>query len=502
MNRLKILMAAAIMVLLVLPLWIVHYPPLADYPNHLARAFILANPESPNLSAFYEPGWGLYPYLTMDGILVLAQKVMPLPLAGRLLLTVGVLAVPLSCWFFLRAANPGAERLSLFSLLICYNPLFRSGFVNWYLSLSVLLLVLGIWLRFVHNPRRALWVGFLVSVVVLYFTHIVSFAVAGFVVFIHGVFSKQSFRKILLSLLPFIPGVLLYLYWRSTGHMEMGFLFYPLSAKVLGLAVPMRTFSRGVDILVCSSTLVCVVWLFWRNRDLKWNRVWVLTLSAFAALYLVSPDIFGTFLVERLAYAVLILALTVASPGPRLKKIMPMVLLIFLVQVSYVGATFLGRQKEMKSLQESFTPISRGSRVLPIVQSRGEPLSERFYGHFWAYGILVREFYSPYVMAARGINPHPLKFRISSYSPKGFGWLDYGEDVLDWKRIAADYDFVWAYNVPHFQAALSAIGVPVFTNGNVSVYRIMSESSEPRSVLTDPGFFKPTGYNNVGSRGH
>src|SRR5262249_49499405 len=147
-RRVYRLCAAGVFLLLVLPLWIVHYPPLVDYPNHLARAFILAHAQSPTLGQFYVPRWNLSPYLFMDAILVPAQQLMPLLLAGRILLTVAVLALPVTCWFFLRAANPGAELLATYSLLFCYNAFFRSGFVNWQLSLSLCFLALGIWLRF------------------------------------------------------------------------------------------------------------------------------------------------------------------------------------------------------------------------------------------------------------------------------------------------------------------------------------------------------------------
>src|SRR2546421_4962719 len=56
--------------MLVLPFWIVTYPPLLDYPNHLARVFILAHLHDPafHFSEYYGSDWGPYPYLTMDSL--------------------------------------------------------------------------------------------------------------------------------------------------------------------------------------------------------------------------------------------------------------------------------------------------------------------------------------------------------------------------------------------------------------------------------------------------
>ena len=61
---------------LLLPIWIVAFPPLLDYPNHLARAFVLAHLNDPEFSfrQFYRSDWGPYPYLGMDASLALLAR--------------------------------------------------------------------------------------------------------------------------------------------------------------------------------------------------------------------------------------------------------------------------------------------------------------------------------------------------------------------------------------------------------------------------------------------
>ena len=85
-------------VLLVLPIWIVQYPPLVDYPNHLARTFILShlNDSSFHFAKFYSADWVLYPYLAMDAILVGLEHFIPAMLAGRLFLSSGSLFFPIT----------------------------------------------------------------------------------------------------------------------------------------------------------------------------------------------------------------------------------------------------------------------------------------------------------------------------------------------------------------------------------------------------------------------
>ncbi len=73
MHNLNILRPVMILILaaaLLTPIWMVEFPPLLDYPNHLARSFVLAHLNDPafTFSKFYRADWGTYPYLGMDAV--------------------------------------------------------------------------------------------------------------------------------------------------------------------------------------------------------------------------------------------------------------------------------------------------------------------------------------------------------------------------------------------------------------------------------------------------
>src|SRR5437879_2616189 len=52
---------------LLAPLTLADVPPLLDYPNHLARLFVLAYlPVGPVLARFYGPHWAIIPNLALD----------------------------------------------------------------------------------------------------------------------------------------------------------------------------------------------------------------------------------------------------------------------------------------------------------------------------------------------------------------------------------------------------------------------------------------------------
>ena len=59
-------------------------PPLLDYPNHLARMYLLPHLPDAALARYYTVHWTPIPDLAMDGIVPFLAKVMPLEWAGKL----------------------------------------------------------------------------------------------------------------------------------------------------------------------------------------------------------------------------------------------------------------------------------------------------------------------------------------------------------------------------------------------------------------------------------
>ena len=68
--------------------------------------------------------------------------------------------------------------------------------------------------------------------------------------------------------------------------------------------------------------------------------------------------------------------------------------------------------------------MPRGALVLPIVEGDEDPI-ERPFTHFWAYGVIRRGWFSPYLMDAPGETP--MRIIHDSYTPDGFWNLVYDE---------------------------------------------------------------------------
>ena len=462
---------------LLAPIWTVRYPPLVDYPFHLATTFVLAHLKDPafHFHEFYASDWNTQPYLTMYVALVGLQRIVSIYLAGRLLLSLCVLSVPAAAWFFLRQANPGEESLACWSLLISHNLFFfLYGFLNFQLGFALCLFILGVWLRYLERPRWLTWCVLLALTTALYFTHFQAFGIAGFVMTAYWVFSRRRIRDGLLSWALFVPGALLYLHAMMGLKTRHGLIFRGLGGKLIGLVVVVLGYSPPLDFL---TLLVVVGALFWAryNPEFVWNRTWLRTVGCLFALYWVFPAAYGVGMNadRRLLPFVAVLGLATVRVGQtRGRELAKIAVLLFFLRGGALEWHFVNLQPHLAKLATSFPAIPKDARVLPLVDwAGGAPLVER---EFWAYGVIQRGWFTPCIFHDPGVEP--FQVRLRTYDPYGpaFGDLE----SPDWKRIKTDYDFVWAYGVPQFSSALSSEGKVVFEGENLQVFQMREASDE------------------------
>jgi hypothetical protein len=201
-------------VLLVLPLWIVKYPPLVDYPDHLACAYVLHHLNDPHqiFAEWYGSDWGPNPYLLGDLLLQAFQYFFDVYAAGRLFLTLCVLSIPAATWLFLRQASRGNEYLAFWALPVAYNTNFLMGFLGFQLSIAIALLVVAAWLAYLKDPKLNTWLLLLLLVTALYFTHLGGFGAAGMVLVLYTLVARKRLLELFQAGLLFVPGLACFLY--------------------------------------------------------------------------------------------------------------------------------------------------------------------------------------------------------------------------------------------------------------------------------------------------
>ena len=456
---------------LLAPVWTVRYVPLVDYPNHLAGAFVLAHLKDPafQFSRFYAPDWNAYPYLAMDVILLGLQRFLAIEIAGRVLLSLCLLAVPAAAWFFLRQANPGQESLALWSLLVSNNLyFFLFGMLNLQLSLALCLVVLGFWLKFAKRPSAPLWCLLLVLTTALYFTHLLGFGIAGLVMTAYALFARLSLRRILLSWVLFVPGGLLYLHCRVHAASALSLQFRGFAGKAEGLLLLMAGYSPALDFL----TLLVVVGAILLSPSacpgFKFNYRWLGVVGCLFGMYWVFPSVYGATRVAdiRLLPFLFVLALAAVNLGRRARLIGMVAVVLFALRAGEVERHFIAVQPHLKQLSESFSAIPRGARVLPVIDW-WQP-SSAMEREFWAYGVIRRGWFSPCVFHDPGVQPFRIK--LQTYTPCSPNWVRL--ESWDWGRIRSEFDYAWVYDAPQALAPLSEIGRVAVQQGDLRVFQL------------------------------
>src|SRR3984885_3401029 len=84
----SLLAAAAFLPMLLTPI-----PAMVDYPNHLARMYILAQDGAPDANPYYEVAWALYPNLAMDLLVPQMARLIGVENATRLFLLLSQLLI-------------------------------------------------------------------------------------------------------------------------------------------------------------------------------------------------------------------------------------------------------------------------------------------------------------------------------------------------------------------------------------------------------------------------
>lgn len=467
-----IILAAAIL----LPIWIVHYPAILDFPNHLASSFVLGRLHDPSYTfgQYYAGEWGLKPYITTDFAMMELGRIMPPLIAGKIVLSIGTLGLPLAAWFFLKQIHPGETALSFWFLLVAHNLFFRYGFVGFLCGMGLMFLTLGLWIRWLNKPSPWRWSMACLALTAAYFTHFFGFA---FAILIMGLYllTRPNWRKWLLSAALAIPGIIFYFISSRAVEQQSGMVFRTFSDKLEASLLIMHSNSFLLDVISLAAVAALFLFGWVRNREFHWDWRWLVVAAGLLAAYVAMPVAYGDgFGIDFRALPVLLVVVfATVRLGRRGWYLVPLALLIFAVRTCNVTQAFRAAQPEMEGWAGSFALTKPNAHVLPIIED-DDDLIEQYFAHFWAYGVIDRGWISPYLFTLPGLLPLKTTQATKNLSSlDGFWSLNYDEQEIDWQDLQDDYDYVWAYEAPaRFEPGLRSIGDVIYTSGKLELFKI------------------------------
>src|SRR5262249_9485901 len=87
------------------------------------------------------------PYMIVDYLMVIIGSLLSVQLAGKIVLSMYVVLLPTSIFYFIRSVDKTRIILVLFAFLFIYNWHFNKGFVSFVFSIPFFFFTLGYWWR-------------------------------------------------------------------------------------------------------------------------------------------------------------------------------------------------------------------------------------------------------------------------------------------------------------------------------------------------------------------
>lgn len=444
-------------IVLALPLWVVTLPPLVDYPNHLARGYILYHHDDvPSFAEHFDTAYRSTPSLAMDLFMVALQPICDVRLAGRLFLTLTVW-LWLSGWHVLGWAIHGRPTwLALGGALVAYHSMFLYGFTNFSFGLGLYLWATAAWITWSRGWSWLRLLGMTMFTLACYGSHVAAYLLLTGTALAVTAWDAWQLRTItraaLAGLLPVVvPGLLLF---RGGGTGGGAIVWNTLQGKLVGALCLVRGYDRRVDLVFIVALAIFLVLLLVWSRHLRARGGILFAGLGCVAMFVIGPvEIFGGAPADArfLPPASALVVLSLDAAWPRRRALVLLVIFLSLVLFRYAMITAYWRNYD-KALGEQvalFEQFDRGARVYPLVRA-AEGADEQKLGllmfHALNYAVLERQVYVPHLLAFAGQQPLHYKTPPLTFHARAERYPEMTE--AQWRQVLAHYDYFWCYRVP------------------------------------------------------
>jgi hypothetical protein len=357
-----------------LPVLLTPIPAMVDYPNHLARMYILSQNGTPSANPYYEVVWAFYPNLGMDLLVPQMAQLMSVENATRLFLLLSQLLIVSGALLLEWTRKGRIEFAGFAALAFLYCLPFSWGFVNFEFGLGVALWGIAVYLMLAEGPWPLRFAANAIFVAALFVAHFFSLGIYGATLGLYELWRARHQQAYGIAAARLgalaIPALVLL----GVMHMTAGAIGSEGTSWFLGFKPiwPLRIMN-GYNLTAAAATgLTLAILLYFATRRgvLKLDPTGIWLAIGLALLYVAIPSkLFGTSFVDLrvIPAAALILPAfcSLSLPG-RAWRIAALAVIsgITLINLAVVFAVWLPYRADYAAIIESFRKLDRGSRVL------------------------------------------------------------------------------------------------------------------------------------------
>ena len=463
-DRWHLVAVALVSVVFLFPIWFTGYPPLLDWPNHLARAYVLARyAKVPEFQNAFEVRWDLLPNLGVDILGTVLLYWLPYSLTSKIILSLALLLFVAGC---IRVSLGFHQRVSLTTVLalyFAYNFMFLYGFMNYMLGLGIFLLTYGYWLRSENNPSPKKVVLLAILGVACFFMHLSAFVFLLLAIGTHVMISLLQ-RKLTLARLGYalgfviIPVLLFATYNLRYGEVpnSLELRWEGIHSKLKGLVYLFASYDFGIDALFAG--LLCL--LLWSVPSLPTKLHWVGAVTGFVYMlsFLAFPTTgyVGTWAIDRrfVVPAAVLIVLSVGVvhfPPRRYALLLALASVLVISRAGWIWSqwmplsTSIGQQVNL--IQQVFSP---GDWIYPVVmlerRDKQSWVKQMAFGHVICYAVVTRNAITPSLFAYEG--QQPIRFRDPHLGyTELFPPFPSPDKILDIALLKRRYDYVYGFQL-------------------------------------------------------
>jgi hypothetical protein len=459
-----------------LPVLLTPIPAMVDYPNHLARMYILSQNGAPDANPYYEVAWALYPNLAMDLLVPRMARLTSVENATRLFLLLSQALIVCGALVLERVVKGRVHLAGFVALMFLYCLPFSWGFVNFEFGLGLALWGLAAYLMVAEHAWPMRFVVNAIFVATLFAAHFFSLGIYGATLGVYELWRaydrKAPYRDAALRLvLLAIPAVALLALVRLTaGSIGSEGTAWFFEFKPLWLFRIMNGYNLTIS---AASALVLFASLYYAAKHdvLKLEPAGNWLAIGFLLLYIAIPSrALGTSFVDLRVIPAAALVLpafcSLSLPSRRWTiAALTVVTGVTLANLTIIYVVWLPYRANYAAIISSFGKIDRGSRVLVGGSGGGEdpPFNDLTrYPMFYAPTLAVHyaNAFVPNLFTAVGKQPvqaraalqrlaipygGPMPMRVLAAVAAGQPPFDVPPFIRTWYR---DYDYLYVLG-PH-----------------------------------------------------
>lgn len=485
---------AALYLVTQLPLYVVSYPDIQDYVNHVARLHVAVNLHADRFfQQYYQWTPGLFPNMPLDTIgLGLAHLFGP-ELGVKMFASLAALLVATGCvalnWAIARRFSP----LSLGGLLFVNGVVLYFGLFNFIFGMGLALWLVAAWIVSEQMPAHRRAAYFAVGATGLYLSHLAALGVFLVAVSVWSCWAmhrrpEQKYylpKRLWLVFLSALPALLihLFLYQRPTpavAPIASEFLPMLLRKIVLFGAIFSKNVSAYPDIgAIAALVLILAPYWLWKRQMVSIAKpAGGMVLALFVCMSLLPDSAFGSALLDaRLIFPIALIAwsgLVWQGNDRRLQRSIVCALsgLIVLASLGHYWhwKDLAGTQAELRGVLRG---IPQGAKVAVVSVDESEYMvNHRISEHAAAWCVIDRSAFLS-TLWARPYQPFVIGIKTGLQEDANMARFDQpGKAPTPIEVLAAKYDFIVVFGLAEKTGAYIGRYKPLYSTDAVKIVAI------------------------------